>query len=288
MYISNHELTNLAHGFIHSVENEEGYMIYYRCTKEQIKYLKSKNDFLYSRALFQSSITIEFITTAAYFKFDYKIFNVGSLDSFDIYINKNLYKCISLSDDLLESTIEVELPIGNKLVTIYLPCDSQTGIKNFYIDGNCNNNLEKNELVLCYGDSITQGFGSLKSSITYINYVAREFNWDVINQGIGGYLFDENYITLLEDKKPNKIIVSFGTNQLESNEKYQEIDKFFLKLKDIYKDITILVVSPIWRIDEEGLIDLIEDMYKYLKNFTSLEEEYFGKEEHQKIVNIVK
>ena len=45
--------------------------------------------------------------------------------------------------------------------------------------------------MICFGDSITQGYTSKFSSLSYVNQVARALNAEVVNQGIGGYYFNE-------------------------------------------------------------------------------------------------
>lgn len=264
MKLSNKTLSKLVHGSIYNLKKDKGYMLYYRCNQEQMNHLEKVDKFLYDRSFFQASVTIEFETNANSFSFDYKVFNVGSFDSFDIYVDGVPYKFIQLERFIKQATVEVQLPKGNKRVVVYLPCDSEVGIKDLVIEGKWKKISDKRELVLCYGDSITHGYGSLKSSLTYINALSRELKWDVINQGIGGYWFDENYIYPIGNENPDRILISLGTNQLWSNDKYERIEKFFQKLEEVYPGIPTIVVTPIWRGDREGTNELIMDMKEYL------------------------
>lgn len=75
----------------------------------------------------------------------------------------------------------------------------------------------KNEKVLWLGDSITQGYGPLRSSCTYVSVANRILNYDIINQGIGGYIYDKNSLMKMEGYEPDKIIVALGTNQYKDN-----------------------------------------------------------------------
>ena len=263
MILTNEKLTKLVHGSIYNVKKENDYMLYYRCNQEQIDHLEKVDKFLYDRTFFHASVTIEFDTNATSFSFKYKVFSVGSLDSFDVYVDGIPYKFISLNDDG-EQIVEVVLPEGEKRVVLYFPCDSEAGIKEFAINGDFKNVPRRKETVLCYGDSITHGYGSLKSSITYINACGRKLDWEIINQGIGGYWFDEEYICQTGDSDPDKILVSLGTNQLWSSDKYDRITKFFHRLSEVYSQIPVLVITPIWRGDKEDADDLILDMKNYL------------------------
>lgn len=259
------KIKELVHGSIYNIE-KDGYVVYYHCKQEQIDHLEQVDKFLFDRVVSSASITIEFDTTATSFSFDYKLFNIGSLDTIDIYVNGKLYKCVSLESYVGPTKLSVELPEGNKRVVIYLPCDSETGIRDLCINGSFQKVDKRNETVLCYGDSITQGYGSYKTSITYINVLARELNVEVINQGIGGYWFDEDYIYPIGKTKPDKILISLGTNQLWSLDRYERIDKFFNNLRNVYPGVPVLVISPIWRDDKEDADELILDMKEYLIN----------------------
>ena len=264
MKLGNKTLTRLVHGSIYNEKKQNGYMVYYRCLKEQMNHLEGVDKFLYDRALFQASVTIEFDTDASSFSFNYKVFNIGSFDSFDVYVDGVPYQFISLLSYIKEATIEVKLPEGKKRVVMYLPCDAEVGIKDFTIDGNFKNVGKRKTTLLCYGDSITHGYGSLKSSITYVNTLVKELGFEVVNQGIGGYWFDENYIYSIGETNPDKILISLGTNQLWSEDKYDRIDKFFYRLSEVYPNIPTLVITPIWRGDIPGSDELILDMKEYL------------------------
>ena len=262
MKLTNLSLTKLVHGSIYSIRKDE-YMLYYRCTKEQIDYLQKVDDFLFVRSLFHASVTIEFDTDASSLSFDYKIFNIGSYDSFDVYINGVAHQFISLKSEIQQDRIEIELPKGNKRVVIYLPCDGEVGIKNFVINGKYKK-INNRKTLLCYGESITHGYGSLKSSLTYVNVVKRKLGLDIVNQGIGGYYFDENYIVPINGYKIDNILISLGTNQLWSNDKYERISKFFSKLNQVYPNASVLVVTPIWRGDVDGADELIADLKNHI------------------------
>ena len=264
MQISKQTLNEFIHGSVYNEEKDD-YILFYRCTKGQIDYLEKVNEFFYDRTKFQASVTLEFDTDATIVSFDYKIFNIGSLDSFDIYVDGIAYQFIQLTNEPNESTIKVELPEGKKNIVIYLPCDSEIGIKDLCINGNLELPTVNKELVLCYGDSITNGFGSFRSSVIYLNVAARKLGWDVVNQGIGGYYFDEKYIYPI-NKTPDKILVAFGTNQILWNDITGNIEKFFERISKVYPNIPVLVISPIWRGDVVGASKILTIIKDYIFN----------------------
>ena len=117
----------------------------------------------------------------------------------------------------------------------------------------------KNERVLWLGDSITQGFGPLRSGQTYVSVANRILNYDIINQGIGGYIYDKKSLMKMEGYTPDKIIVALGTNQFGA-ETMTDVEEYYEVLTGIYgTEIPILCISPLWRGDiPEGIPTLIK------------------------------
>ena len=120
-------------------------------------------------------------------------------------------------------------------------------IKNFSINSAYRIPVKETK-VLWLGDSITQGYGPLRSSETYVSIVNRSFNWDIINQGIGGYIYDKNSLIKMPGYDPDKIVVALGTNQYEDGP--SAVEEYYKTLIDIYgTEIPVLCISPVWRGD---------------------------------------
>ena len=83
MKLSNKTLTNLVNGSIYNETKDKGYICFYRCNLDHMNHLNNISDFLYDRTFFTSSVTIEFITDADEFSFDYIFYYIGSKDTFD-------------------------------------------------------------------------------------------------------------------------------------------------------------------------------------------------------------
>lgn len=250
MKLSNKTLYKLVHGAVQMKEMEKGYVTFYRFSDEQIKYFEF-NDFYYPRTKFTASVTIEFKTNADSVSFKYKIGYIGSKDSIDVYVNNIAYQFFNIEDINDKGIIEVNLPKGEKEVHIYLPIDCEIDIKDFTINGNYKKVIRK-EKMLCFGDSITHGFGSYKSSLIYVDVMNRQMGYEILNQGIGGYYFDKNNIVTIDNFVPNKILVALGTNQINSTDTLEQIHLFLKKLVNTYNKTPIFVITPIWRGDQEG------------------------------------
>ncbi len=257
MVLTNEELKKIYFGAYEFEETDQGYLQAFQYNKEQIKYFEGAMEMWYDRCTATTAKTLEFSTTATKLSFEYKIIWKGSEDSFEITVD-GLVSGIKYVKDLPNSgTIEWELPEGSKDVVIYLAADATVLIRNFTIDADVVPAV-KGEKVLWLGDSITQGFGPLRSSCTYVSVANRILNYDIINQGIGGYIYDKNSLMKMDGYDPDKIIVALGTNQYGDKD-MSKVEEYYETLTGIYgNDIPILCITPLWRGDsEDGLPTLM-------------------------------
>ena len=275
--MTNEELTKIYFGAYSFEETDDGYLQAFQYTGEQMEYFKGAFDFWYDRCMASTAKTLEFTTEALKVSFDYKIIWEGSQDSFEMAINGLITDIVYLKDIEKEGTINWELPEGEKKVIIYLPADATVVIRNFEADAACIR-AKKNEKVLWLGDSITQGYGPLRSGETYVSIANRQLDYDIINQGIGGYVYDKNSLMKMEGYDPDKIIVALGTNQYGS-ETMKDVEEYYEVLTKLYgTDIPVLCISPVWRGDQpEGyskFVDFCEKVKKtagQYKNVTVLD-----------------
>ena len=270
MILSNEELKNIYFGAYEFKETDDGYLQSFQYTEKQIEYFKGAFDMWYDRCTASTAKTLEFITEATKVSFDYKVIWKGSPDSFEMMVDGLITNIAYIKDIMDSGTIEWELPEGEKNVVIYLPADATVLIKNFTIDADVKRPA-KNEKVLWLGDSITQGYGPLRSSCTYVSVANRILNYDILNQGIGGYIYDKNSLMKMEGYTPDKIIVALGTNQY-GDETMTAVEEYYERLMEIYgNDIPVLCITPLWRGDsQDGLPTLI----KFCKNIANIAGQY--------------
>ena len=173
----------------------------FQYTKAQMDYFKGAFDFWYDRSMATTAKTIEMVTEATKLSFDYKIIWLGSPDTFELSIDGQITKIVYVLDLLKESGVEPkhtpegfpiwdmpiegkltwELPEGKKNVVLYLPSDATVLLKNCEINAPAER-PKKNAKVLWLGDSITQGFGPLRSAMTYVSVANRLLNYDNIHE----------------------------------------------------------------------------------------------------------
>ena len=249
MILTNKELQNFYFGAYSFEERDDGYLQAFQYTKEQMEYFKGAFDFWYDRCMATTAKTIEMKTDAQKISFEYKFLWKGSEDSFELMVDGLITKIDYVKDVKEEGKLEWQLPAGMKNVVIYLPADATLLIRNFEIDSKVERPV-KNEKVLWLGDSITQGFGPLRSAQTYVSVANRLLNYDIINQGIGGYVYDKKSLLKMPDYTPDKIIVALGTNQYGS-ETMKDVEEYYESLMKVYgNEIPVLCISPLWRGDK--------------------------------------
>jgi len=269
MKLTNEQLKTIYYGALYFCETEDGYLKSCQYTKEQMAYFESFSEFYFERCDANSAKTIEFTTTATKVSFDYKMIWMGSPDSIELLIDGLVYDIRYVKDLDKEGTLSFDLPEGEKTVLIYLPADATVLVRNFEINAEFAP-VKKGEKVLWMGDSITQGFGPLRSACTYVSVANRLLNYDILNQGIGGYVYDPKVLQKMGDYMPDKIIIAMGTNQF-GTESMKDIEDYYEKLMEIYGKTPVLCVLPLWRGDvPDGEPTLI----KFCKNLKAICEKY--------------
>ena len=247
--MTNKELQSIYHGAYFFEELEGGWLQAFQYSKEQMEYFKGAFDFWYDRCMASTAKTLELNTDATVISFEYKFLWKGSEDSFELAIDGLISEIKYVKELKNEGKLLWELPAGKKNVIIYFPADATVVIRNFELDGSYSP-VQKKEKVLWLGDSITQGFGPLRSACTYVSVANRLLNYEIINQGIGGYVYDKKSLLKMPGYNPDKIIVALGTNQFGS-ETMKDVEEYYETLIGLYgKAIPIFCISPIWRGDQ--------------------------------------
>ncbi len=256
--MTNEELKRIYFGAYEFEETEDGYLQAFQYTKPQVEYFKGAMEMWYDRCTATTAKTLEFTTTATEVSFEYRIMWKGSPDSFEMMTDGLISNIVYVKDIMDTGRIVWTMPEGEKSVVIYLPADATVLLRNFTINAEVKPAVKK-EKVLWLGDSITQGYGPLRSSCTYVSVANRILNYDIINQGIGGYIYDKKSLMKMDGYTPDKIIVALGTNQYGDGD-MKVVEEYYETLTGIYgNDIPILCITPIWRGDNpDGLPTLMK------------------------------
>ena len=257
MQLSIEELKSIYYGGYRFEETDDGYLHAHHYSPEQIEYFRSISEIWYYRSLSNAGKTLDFITEATELSFEYKLLWIGTIDTIEIMID-GVIKRVFHEDEISDmGKISYTMASGKKRVVIYLPADAQILIRNFEINAPVEN-VVKGEKVLWMGDSITQGYGPYRSSHTYVNVANRILNYNVVNQGLGGYRYDKGSLMDLDGFYPDKIITAFGTNQYMTDGR-ECVEEYYRKLSELYPDVPVISITPLYRIETpEKLAKLVE------------------------------
>ena len=253
MKMNNAVLKNYYFGAYEFGETEDGYLQAFQYSKPQIDYFKRVEQYWYDRCTASTAKTLEFITQSTEFSFEYRIIWQGSFDTFELFADGECVAVYRVEELAKEGTLKFHIPgeMQKRHVIIYLPVDATVLIRNFICNGSVQPPV-KTKKVLMLGDSITQGFGPLRSSGTFVSVANRELNFDILNQGIAGYVYDKGSLMKMGDYNPDWIIVALGTNQYFAKS-IKPVESYYERLFEIYgNDIPTLVITPVWRNDFEN------------------------------------
>lgn len=207
------------------------------------------------KSKYTSGVCLDFISDTSLVSFEFKTgLCCHDYANFDLFVNDKYIKSLGYSvENNTKYFCKFNIKeIGKNRITIYFPNTTSAKIRNLKVSNNSTiNYIEDRDYLLCLGDSITQGSLSHYSKSTYPVLLSRKLKLDVINQGVGGYFFDYKSLDEFIETKPKLISVAYGTNDWERfddiNQIIENIELYFKKLNEIYENIPIFVITPIWR-----------------------------------------
>ncbi|GHT48517.1 hypothetical protein FACS1894102_1750 [Spirochaetia bacterium] len=201
------------------------------------------------------------------------------LDGVDFVVDGKLISTHRVSKGKMKFRFDNPLKLSHE-VKIYFPVIFDLEIKDLKINGTVEVPKQK-AMILCLGDSITQGFIAGSPSLNYVAQMSESLNVQAINQGVGGYIYDSKSLNGIEHFKdqfglPKFITVAYGTNDWHYKTSYIELQKnisqYFKRLTQIFPASHIFVITPIWRgdfkTDTKGKIPF-EQVSEIIKTETS-------------------
>ena len=259
MQLHSQELISLIKGTIFISNEADGWMSLSRFTENQSEYYLEKTpDTLYPKTRATAGMKFDFFTDAKEFSFDYRVFSASSRTfySVDLYIDGIFCDELYVMNFLRKKsgTASFTLPDGSHRITAYLPNLMRMDIRNVRLTGaSFAKPVASKMKILCLGDSITQGYDAYHSSLSYTNRLSQMLDAEILNQAVGGEVFDAKILDQILPFEANLITVAYGTNDWairESKERFlDEAERFFKTIKENYPKQKIVYISPIWRGD---------------------------------------
>lgn len=205
-----------------------------------------------SRTLTLSAVT-EQTSSRWFFAFDVSV-NGAYIGSMDNYCDRALppvYAGTQLPHG--EFTKTFDLGEGEKTVRIQLPYSAKVLVSEVTLEeGSSFVPVKRPKKLLCFGDSITQGYDALHPSRTYTSRLADMLDAEQYNKGVGGERFIPELARLPEEFVPDCITVAYGTNdwgKMSAEDFTANCRAFFENLRATYPDTPVFAVTPVWRAD---------------------------------------
>ena len=251
--LSLEEIRNVTFGALHIEQTAEG-ICFYRCTDQQMAVWASQNRVYRDRAESAAGIRLDFHTDAQNLAL-----TVSHPGKYEVCINGLLRAQYQLqAGDSFALPLDDPLghPPPEKRVTVCFPCHQRAVLTSVRLD-HCAGLIPHTYRfrMLYIGDSITQGWETAFDSLSYAWRVARHFDADIVNQGIGGtYYFEEAFDRI--PFAPDVVIASYGTNDFGHWSTKEELtahcSAHLSLIAETYAGKYIFVITPIWRDRRNG------------------------------------
>ena len=266
------------------IEEQDGYIRFYRFTSEQESLYKERSDDFYAKTFATAGVKLLFKTDSKSLFIKGRVESASSRKyySFDVFVNG---KPIEYIDNICGEKMEkdytkkelplgdfskkVELGDGEKTVLVYFPWSVTAKISTIELDDGAfiKPQVPKKRL-LALGDSITQGYDAIRPSEHYAVKLSEKLDAQLVNKGIGGEVFFPELAKSKEDFIPDYITVAYGTNdwsKLDEKTFLKNCREFYEALSQNYPSSKIFAITPIWRKDC-GEIKAFGDFSKVEKN----------------------
>lgn len=258
MILNKEKLNELIKGTL-TVSEEDGWFRLYRFTEKQFDYYLEKTpDTFYPKTFATAGMKLELVTDAKELSFDFRVFAASSRTfySVDLYVDGVFCDEHYVMNFRREKSgrVSFALPEGTHRLTVYFPNLMRMDIANVCLtDASFADSVSSKMKILCLGDSITQGYDAYHSSLSYVNRLSEALDAEILDQAVGGEIFDAKILDEELPFDPDLITVAYGTNDwaVQPNKEtfLAAAEAFFKKIKEIYSDKKLVYISPIWRGD---------------------------------------
>lgn len=262
------QIKSIALGAERIAEESDG-VHFYRFTKEQEDlYIARKAGF--NQYYATSGVSLRFITNSEtmFLKVFTSAASARNFFSFDVYADRKFLDSINNfhsketprfpenAEPFGDFEKSFTLPKGEKEVRIYFPWSAAGVLKELHLDDGASLlPVKPNRRLLCFGDSITQGYDALFTSRKYTTLLADYLDAEEFNKAMGGDGFFPELVVTKEDFVPDYVIGAYGTNDWT----YLTPDKFDLYSRMFYENLAktyptskIYAISPLWRKDYQN------------------------------------
>lgn len=265
MILTFEQIKSVTLGAIAVTEGANGVEFHRFTPEQQQMYIKKRVDFG-EKSFASSGIKLCFKTDSRSLAIKVLLENIGARDfcALEVFVNgqrvgylnnfcevelPQYYSEVALPAGEFENSFD--LGTGEKTVTVYLPWNMRTFLRELVLDdGAYIKPVRPGKKLLAFGDSITQGYEALWPSRRYAGRIADALDAEEINKAIGGERFCPDLAELRDDFTPDYILVAYGTNNWAADTKAvfdAHMPGFFRNLHKNYPTVKTFVLTPVWR-----------------------------------------
>lgn len=257
MQLCEKDIRAMLHGAV-EMKEIDGEWQFSRFTQKQHALYDVVNKDFARKSYATSGIRLEFETDADSFSFKYRAMQASSRKFyyFDVFVDGVMVQHTG-HEELLEakSVLSVALPAGTHRVAVYFPNLFNARIWQVELsDGATFTPVKKSRKLLCFGDSITQGYDAKFSSQSYANLLADKLDAELVDQAIGGEVFRPELVDTDMDYQPDIVTVAYGTNDWSGQTRERTVEcanAFYANVRCAYPNAKIFAITPIWRADND-------------------------------------
>lgn len=258
-------------GAVRFCRNDDG-IRFYRFTQEQHELYSQKQISLFEKSQATAGVKFCFRTdsTSLFFKALFQNAYCRTYFSVDVFADDKLVGCLdNFSDrEIPQDYSNITFPVGEfskafdlgqgiKTVTVHLPWNKKIVLQELSLDdGAFVEPVKPEKKLLAFGDSITQGFDSLRPSRRYISRLCGALNAQEFNKAVGAERYEPALAALKEDFVPDYIVVAYGTNDWSGSDPETfnaNCKAFYENLGKNYPGVKTFVISPIWRVNADAV-----------------------------------
>ena len=243
-------VASFAHGIVQS-EEREGLLRLSRFDAATLGYYEKLGSARHDRALCTAGVTLAFQTDSSRLALTLDLTTKVRAYSFaDVCVDGVFAASAGAADGPDRIDLQASLPGAAKAmraVVIYLPHGRAAAVRALALeDGARAVAAETQPVLLALGDSITQGMNAHHPALTYGAVLARSLNMTLLNQGVGGHVFDADGLCAPPHPAPALITVAYGINDWNQGLEIAAARPWLVKLHAWYPATPTFVFEPIW------------------------------------------
>ncbi len=297
MVLSFEKIKEITKGAVR-IEQNEDYVNFFRFTEEQQRFYEGYDLGFFNKTFATAGVRLSFVTdsetltlkgsistvfasTRRYYSFDITVNGkyIGSVDNYGDTKFEGNYSKTELPLDDFDKTFD--LGDGQKTVEVYFPYTVKVDLKEVSIkDGAFLEPTPLQDKLLMFGDSITQGYDSLRNIHHYTAQLGNALGFEIINKGIGGEVFKPELAKAGDPYDPKIVTVAYGTNDWSKSAPdvfARDCREFYKAVSELYPNAKIFGITPPWNKNFDNtskpmtfkeIAEKIEDLTADLSNVT--------------------